>query len=457
MLRQKHVPLERIKHVVFSEGVPEYGGSTASLRAITWKLLLDYLPPDRAQWDQSLAEQRRSYQAFVQELTTDPNADSAPPPAGATEAAVEVDASDHPLTSSAGSKWVEFHADEDLRAEIRKDVDRTLPDYSFFNREQPLGRLHHAAISRVLFIYAKLNPGIRYVQGMNEVLAPIYYVFCQEIDESFAEAPPTPTPPPSPPPAPGLATAGPTARPQMIPFPRGGRYRRRHTRTTPIHWSCCDGPAVAAATPSLRRRRHAACRPRPLLRRLPEAPRLRATANATPAAAAWCDDGASGAADGSARRGGGRRLRLHQHHGRAALTCSKLDHTAVGISPRWRGWRSCAKTPCARCCRLKVSPTFYGFRWITLLMTQEWELPDVLILWDSLLADRMRFNFLLYFCVATVLSIRDELIAKDDFAFAVKALQRFDARVPMHALLKKARALYAEDYVAAQVVDFSSQ
>ena len=135
MLRQKHVPLERIKHVVFSEGVPEYGGSTASLRAITWKLLLDYLPPDRAQWDQSLAEQRRSYQAFVQELTTDPNADSAPPPAGATEAAVEVDASDHPLTSSAGSKWVEFHADEDLRAEMRKDVDRTLPDYSFFNRE----------------------------------------------------------------------------------------------------------------------------------------------------------------------------------------------------------------------------------------------------------------------------------------------------------------------------------
>ena len=45
-----------------------------------------------------------------------------------------------------------------------QDVDRTLPDYAFFNREQSLGRLHHAAISRVLFIYAKLNPGIRYVQ-----------------------------------------------------------------------------------------------------------------------------------------------------------------------------------------------------------------------------------------------------------------------------------------------------
>ena len=48
---------------------------------------------------------------------------------------------------------------------------RTLPDYAFFNREQPLGRLHHAAISRVLFIYAKLNPAIRYVQARRAVHA----------------------------------------------------------------------------------------------------------------------------------------------------------------------------------------------------------------------------------------------------------------------------------------------
>lgn len=33
------------------------------------------------------------------------------------------------------------------------------------------------AMSRALFIYAKLNPGIKYVQGMNELLAPLYHVF----------------------------------------------------------------------------------------------------------------------------------------------------------------------------------------------------------------------------------------------------------------------------------------
>jgi len=31
-------------------------------------------------------------------------------------------------------------------------------------------------MSRILFIYAKLNPKILYVQGMNEILAPIFYL-----------------------------------------------------------------------------------------------------------------------------------------------------------------------------------------------------------------------------------------------------------------------------------------
>lgn len=32
-------------------------------------------------------------------------------------------------------------------------------------------------MKRALFLFAKLNPGLRYVQGMNELLAPLYYHF----------------------------------------------------------------------------------------------------------------------------------------------------------------------------------------------------------------------------------------------------------------------------------------
>ena len=62
--------------------------------------------------------------------------------------------------------------------------------------------------------------------------------------------------------------------------------------------------------------------------------------------------------------------------------CSKLDHTAVGITARIGRLEALlmAKDPPLgqMLARLKVSPSFYGFRWITLLMTQEWDLPDVL-------------------------------------------------------------------------------
>ena len=39
---------------------------------------------------------------------------------------------------------------------------------------------------RALFIFAKLNTGVRYVQGMNEVYAPLYYVFKADHDATWA-------------------------------------------------------------------------------------------------------------------------------------------------------------------------------------------------------------------------------------------------------------------------------
>ena len=36
---------------------------------------------------------------------------------------------------------------------------------------------HADILTRILFVYAKLNPGIKYTQGMNELLAIIYYCF----------------------------------------------------------------------------------------------------------------------------------------------------------------------------------------------------------------------------------------------------------------------------------------
>jgi hypothetical protein len=101
--------------------------------------------------------------------------------------------------------WNKFFKDLELWEEIEKDVRRTRSDMTFFieavdrtknkDKEQlrkqaevKKAHLHgdirlkyietHAdVLARVLFIYGKLNPGVRYVQGMNEILAVIYYCF----------------------------------------------------------------------------------------------------------------------------------------------------------------------------------------------------------------------------------------------------------------------------------------
>lgn len=47
---------------------------------------------------------------------------------------------------------------------------------------------HADVMSRILFLYARLNPGVMYVQGMNEILATLYYVSydaAPEHDEYF--------------------------------------------------------------------------------------------------------------------------------------------------------------------------------------------------------------------------------------------------------------------------------
>lgn len=51
------------KKSVHSAGAPEEGGR----RALCWKLLLNYLPLDTNQWDETLRKKRAQYQHFVGE------------------------------------------------------------------------------------------------------------------------------------------------------------------------------------------------------------------------------------------------------------------------------------------------------------------------------------------------------------------------------------------------------
>jgi len=83
--------------------------------------------------------------------------------------------------------WNDFIESALLLDEVRKDVQRTHPDLAFFlDPEQNRGRRRYAALERILFVWAKYNRGVKYVQGMNEIVGTLYYVLANDTNEEWA-------------------------------------------------------------------------------------------------------------------------------------------------------------------------------------------------------------------------------------------------------------------------------
>ncbi len=135
------------------------------LRAILWRLILGYWPPDATQWHKHMEKSRTAYEEFKKEFLVKPSI---------------VAAGDHPLSKATSSKWNNFFKDKQQTEEIMNDIRRTRPELPFVGDPALVGskaqqkETHGDVMVRLLLIYTKLNPGICYVQGMNEILAMIY-------------------------------------------------------------------------------------------------------------------------------------------------------------------------------------------------------------------------------------------------------------------------------------------
>lgn len=82
----------------------------------------------------------------------------------------------------------------------------------------------------------------------------------------------------------------------------------------------------------------------------------------------------------------------------------------------------------------KVNPQFYAFRWITLLLTQEFNFADSLLIWDTLLSDPDGpQDTLLRICCAMLVIVRRRLLA-GDFTSNLKLLQHYPSTNISHLL-----------------------
>ena len=223
-------------------GIPETGGVSmpnGSLRAAVWRLLLGHIPwrTPQGEWEAGLAPKREMYGTYRAEFVgaaSDTGATGSEAGGGGAaveEAEEEAAESNEGLTqdeivernilrdarravvrlrdaarrsgglswtaeveatalaaaaedgmlgaskalAAADPAWAAHFADEEVREEVRKDVQRTHSGINFFAQ-----RKTREALEAILLVFAKLNSGIKYVQGMNEVLAPIYFVLATD-------------------------------------------------------------------------------------------------------------------------------------------------------------------------------------------------------------------------------------------------------------------------------------
>lgn len=95
--------------------------------------------------------------------------------------------------------------------------------------------------------------------------------------------------------------------------------------------------------------------------------------------------------------------------------------------------------------KLNIQPLLYSFRWFNLLFAQEYELPVLLIIWDTLLAHHDNLlEYAFYFGVASIMS-KSDFLDVHDFAKTLTNLQNLKVS-NVFVTIKRAKEMYQEDH-----------
>lgn len=135
--------------------------------------------------------------------------------------------------------------------------------------------------------------------------------------------------------------------------------------------------------------------------------------------------------------------------------CQQLDNSPVGILSTLSRLAELLKTNDEELWRHleiinKVKPQFYAFRWITLLLTQEFGLKAIMRIWDSLLSNPFGVQeMLLRVCCGMLLCVRSALL-KGDFAANLKLLQHYP-HTSIEYILQIAQELNPQSNSHAQI------
>ena len=161
------------------------------LRAYIWKIILGYLPIDPQQWDSSLSKKRGEYEIY-KKLIKEKLKKELNKKEYKSKETLEQIIKDASRTNSQLSFFFQptdksktFNKDEILNIYQKRknwDFSKIEDVYKYDNFEN---ETHADVLIRILFTYSYIIRDVSYHQGMNELLAPIYY--CYSYDKLYIE------------------------------------------------------------------------------------------------------------------------------------------------------------------------------------------------------------------------------------------------------------------------------
>ena len=160
------------------------------LRAFIWKILLNYLPEEPKKWEETITSKRaqyNSYKAFVKgrlELELKEKKYKSKNILEQIIKDVYRTNADIPFFYEAVDKNNKMTKEELVKL-FEKRKNYTFNDINEIYYDSGPDEIHAEVLKRILFIYTYINQDISYHQGMNELLAPIFY--CFSYDKTYQE------------------------------------------------------------------------------------------------------------------------------------------------------------------------------------------------------------------------------------------------------------------------------
>ena len=157
ILQSSSVSLPDLRSAAWS-GVPE------EVRAVTWQILLGYLPISSERRVATLERKRKDYldavkQAFGVGALAAPN--------GASSGLTKIASKPPPMVTARGRGL-----DEAVWHQISIDIPRTCPHIPLYGFEAT-----QRSLERILYVWAIRHPASGYVQGINDLATPFWQVF----------------------------------------------------------------------------------------------------------------------------------------------------------------------------------------------------------------------------------------------------------------------------------------